>query len=108
MSEQPYYGHLCCDSAPWDDTCPGCNPHLRPVPIPLPPEPPRDRVVEAVDQDGKVVEQWRWDGELWWCNDVEEGFDASSWDEIVRRAVRWRAMGNGRTLRHVAAESGEQ
>lgn len=95
------------ESGPTGPTGMTAQPVSHAVPIPLPPEPPRDRVVEAVDQDGTVVERWRWNGE-WWCYDVEEGFGAISWDEIVRRAARWKAMGMGWTLRHVAAESGEQ
>lgn len=30
MADEPYYGHLCCPDAPWNDTCPGCNPQLAP------------------------------------------------------------------------------
>lgn len=69
-----------------------------PVPIVLPPEPPRDRVVEAVDQDGEVVELWtRVSG--WWR---DSGDDLHRWVYVVHEA-----MANGWSLRHVAAESGE-
>lgn len=28
---EPWYGHICCTWAPWNDTCPGCNPPPTPV-----------------------------------------------------------------------------
>lgn len=69
------------------------------IAISLPPEPPRDRVVEAVDQVGSVVERWKWDGEFW-LGDSERRI---SWDEILRHAARWKAMDRGWSLRHVSA-----
>lgn len=67
-----------------------------PVPIPLPAEPPRDRVIEAVDQDGTVMEQWAWDGQYW--VEAEVGCWAPWWS-VVAGAMRQEWF-----LRHVAAE----
>lgn len=70
-----------------------------PVPIPLPPEPPRDRVIEALDADGTVVERWTSDG-LFWVGSGPHKF-AGDWlfDDVLAYArVR------NRTLRHAPAE----
>jgi hypothetical protein len=69
-----------------------------PWPVSLPPEPPRDRVIEAVDAEGAVVFRWKWglDGDDW----VSEGPDGM-WPEILIAAIarRW-------SLRSVPAEGG--
>lgn len=65
----------------------------KPWRIDLPPEPPRDRVIEARDADGKVKVEWKWDGEAWL------GF---AWHDVVMRAMR-----AGWSLRSVPAEGGE-
>lgn len=79
------------------------------VPIPLPPEPPRDRVIEAVDADGNVVERWAW-REFSWRRETQPGGQATqfvigahTWGDVMAMADResW-------SLRHVPAEGGEK
>lgn len=73
-----------------------------PVPIPLSPEPPRDRVVEAVHQSGSVISRWAWDEEVEsWSMFGYKG--TAHWSQLVSGAIAV-----GFSLRHVAAESGER
>lgn len=71
-----------------------------PIPIPLPPEPPRDRAIEAVDADGKVMERCKWNGTAW--DDQRAPSWRYDWGELVGVAIH-----EGWSLRHVAAEGGE-
>lgn len=74
-----------------------------PWPIPLPPEPPRDRVVEAVDGDGKFVELWGNDGTLWVCGGhYFEPCERFDWPRVVGAVMR-----EGWSLRSVPAEETE-
>lgn len=66
------------------------------VPIPLPPEPPHDRRIEALDADGQVVDRYEWDGDRWFECEIAE---RHSWWSVVAGA-----MYMGFTLRHVPAE----
>lgn len=75
-----------------------------PVPIPLPPEPPHDRVIEAVDADGQV--RWSWvgnqGGNRWRCTQTG---DLEHFEDIVYDVQSWSRYGPfDLTLRHVPAE----
>lgn len=96
--------HGCGEPLPHGiEVCPPCDVVL----IPLPPEPPHDRVIEAVDQDGTVTERWEWSETPrtgYWRGCGPSGFTGNwPWDEIGAFAFRMN-----RSLRHVPAESGEQ
>lgn len=80
-----------------DKNCGVCNPRV--VPILLPPEPPHDRVIEAVSQDGTVVERWAWDGQYWVEAEVGDRAPWAPWWSIAAGAMRQKW-----DLRHVAAE----
>ena len=70
------------------------------VSIPLPPEPPRDRVIEAVDKDGTVRARWAY-GKRGWTWD-----DGSGWWAFG--SITDYARERGLSLQHVPAEAGEQ
>lgn len=72
------------------------------VDIPLPPEPPQDRVIEAVDADGVVKVRLRWDGSSWRCLGPHMFVSLEHWHDMIGLAYLL-----GCTLRHVPAENGE-
>ena len=60
------------------------------VPIPLPEEPPRDRVIEAVKGRDRVVRWWVHDGAFWvehWHG--PETLPSRTFGEVVRTASRY-------------------
>lgn len=71
-----------------------------PWPIPLPPEPPRDRWIEAVDAEGTVHDRWKWRKDCWVA---EDGGFTEEWKDVVSLAIS-----DGRSLRSVPAKDGEQ
>jgi hypothetical protein len=82
---------------------PGLRPYDPPGPvsIPLPSEPPRDRVIEAVDEDGNVARRWLGTDWLWERRDKRDRFDGDyEWREVVAEAVD-----HGWSLRHVAGDA---
>lgn len=80
--------------------CPGVEAAINagPVPIFLPPEPPRDRRIEAVDAGGEVWERWEWNGTYW----VDQYGVLDQWKSVVSAA-----LANTWSLRHVPAEGGD-
>lgn len=66
-------------------------------PILLPVEPPRDRVVEALNRDGEVIERWFFERWCWTSGDFE--LNRWSWGHVVAECLR---PDRGWTLRHVA------
>lgn len=76
------------------------------VPIPLPPEPPRDRIIEAVDANGAVSESWIYSREAFSWIDTASG-EPWHWEDIPWSIYSFaRHTGVMRTLRHVPAEDG--
>jgi hypothetical protein len=67
-----------------------------PQQIHLPPEPPRDRVIEARDEKGRVVERWDFSVGFWWAHG-----HAYRWSDLVRHIEpKW-------SLWSVPAEGGD-
>ena len=73
-----------------------------PWPIPLPPEPPRDRRIEAVDAEGKVTMCWMWDGSDWHLRGWASAWNPWRWAQIA--ALTYEA---GWDLRSVPTKRGE-
>jgi hypothetical protein len=62
-------------------------------PITLPPEPPRDRALEARRPDGTIVSRWQWTTDSW-VRVQDEVRWRFSWPEVVARCLH-----NGWSLR---------
>lgn len=97
----------CADCGENLDYCPHEDPQL-PKSIPLPPEPPRDRVIEAVTPHGEVRRSWERypTGNPW--RDQQTG-DLVHFEDIVYEVQSLSRFGPvDLSLRHVPAEGGEK
>lgn len=78
-----------------------------PYQIPLPPEPPRDRVIEARDEEGEVIGRWKFSPSVvtddWWWTDDVDLVGQWSWLQIMAVACqdKWQ-------LWSVPAEGGDR
>lgn len=74
--------------------------NANPWQIHLPPEPPRDRVIEARDADGELVKRWTHRAKAFWQEN--DGAEPQAWTCIV-----WQAVREPWSLWSVPAEGGD-